>query len=108
MARSPKQTKQSPEMTSGLCFVCSEGVDLGAVGHGRGGAGAGDGDSGDGAGKLCGFDEVHAFGQGGGEAAVEGVACTSGFDDGASVDGGDVAGGGVGFCGGCPSAERSG
>jgi hypothetical protein len=58
---------------------------------------AGDGDSGYDAGELCGFDEIHSLSQGGGEASVEGVACSGGFDDGAGVYGGNVAGEGVGF-----------
>ena len=81
-----------PALVSG-----SDCVDLGTVGHGGRGAGPGDGDAGDNAGKLCGFREIHAFGQGGGEAAVEGVAGAGGFDDGAGVDGGDVAGEGAVF-----------
>src|ERR1035441_9634694 len=46
--------------------------------------------------EAGGGDDVLAFGEGHGEAAVEGLACAGGFDDGAGVEGGDVgAGGGV-------------
>ncbi len=67
------------------------------MGHRGGGAGAGDGDSGYGAGEGGGFDEVAAFREGGGEASVEGVACSGGLDDWACVDGWHVSGDGVGF-----------
>jgi hypothetical protein len=67
------------------------------VRHGGGGSRTGDGDRGYNAGKLCRFNEIHALGEGGGEASVEGVAGTGGFDNGAGVDGGDVADEGVVF-----------
>ena len=77
-------------------LAVEQGVDFVAVGHGRGGAGAGDGDAGNSAAEACGGDDVLAFGESYREAAVEGVAGTGGFDDGAGVDRGDVgAGGGV-------------
>ena len=82
-----------------------EGVDLLAVRHGGGGAGAGDGDSSYGAGEGGGFDEVTAFGEGGGQASVEGVSCSGGFDYWARVDGWDVVGEGAVFDEGALSAE---
>jgi hypothetical protein len=75
------------------------------VGHGGGGAGPGDGDARGDTGKLCGFKEIHAFGQSGGEAAVEGVARAGGLDDGACVDGRDLAGESAVFDEGAPGTE---
>ena len=42
--------------------------------------------------KRAASSNVLAFGEGDGEASVEGVACAGGFDDGAGVEGGDVGG----------------